>query len=116
MGLAVSNDSARYVRVSFDGDFSSGALHQSHSLILDPGIRLDVAFNAIYSVREWLENYDAAKSGTQLPHRAEGSVTMSDRNENGVDDTWHVKLTGSPIERVQANAGIARQLSVFRPS
>ena len=107
--VQVSNKSSSFVRISFHGPFYTlGRIgYQSHNLL--PEAELIVEFNAIFTVREWLENYDAGQRGDDLPHWAQGKIVMSDRNENGVDDAWHVKLTGVPIERMESDAGKARQ-------
>jgi hypothetical protein len=59
-----------------------------------------------FTVKELSENYEARQEGRPLPHRVTGTVTVHERRDNGVTDTWELELTGCPVRPDRTRSGI----------
>ncbi|MFD7605153.1 hypothetical protein ACFWAN_32520 [Streptomyces mirabilis] len=113
--VTIENNSRASVEITCRGAFWFPRERGSDSFVLRPGEEKTVQLVAIHTIAEWLENYACRRrkgsswSARNLLHAATGSIVMSDRNDNGVSDTWELSLTGRPIELNELNAGEARQ-------
>ena len=83
--LMVKSHADRTVSVTFDGDHLSvvGTKHKGN-LVLVPQAELPLSLLAMFTLAQWAENYQAAQDGRPLPHAVTGTVTVDDRNDNGV--------------------------------
>lgn len=122
--VKISNDSRVAVKITCVGSLWTSNGGEDHSFILEPATdykgQLEssveiVELVAIHTVAEWLENYDAYKRGEALPHTDGGTIVVSDRNDNGVNDSWDLHLEGVPIVLSESNAGEARRGGPFEP-
>lgn len=93
--LEIQNHSQSPVQIYLEGRIAGA---EGKDFRLAPG-SMTLNFEAVFSLAEWLENYHADQRGEEdVPHVAEASVSMSDCNQTGVDDSWHLKLTGIPFQ------------------
>jgi hypothetical protein len=73
------------------------ALQAGAEVLLVPAARLAYSLTATFTLSQWAENWAARQAGDDLPHVAEGSVTAGDDRDEGVVDTWPLRLTAWPI-------------------
>ena len=74
------------------------AQHADTEVLLIPSARLPYFLTATFTLRQWAENWHAHRAGDDLPHIAEGHVTAGDDRDEGVVDTWPLRLAAWPIE------------------
>lgn len=67
-------------------------------VLLIPSARLLYFLTATFTLSQWAENWEAHRAGNPLPHTAEGHVIASDDRDEGVVDTWPLRLAAWPIE------------------
>ena len=102
------NNSSNLIRATWQGPFrlpNGDLISEGYAENLVPKADSPLTFEAAFTLKQWAENWEAAQRGDALPHRVEGSIIVDDMSENGVDDVWHIDLTGAPVERLADDAG-----------
>jgi hypothetical protein len=79
--------------------------HANTEVLLVPSASLPYFLTATCTLRQWAENWAARQAGTGLPHIAEGRVIAGDDRDEGVVDTWPLRLAAWPIEPAGDTAG-----------
>lgn len=92
-------------------------IHLKVSGMHDPGMRADTEvllipsagllfyLTATLTLSQWAENWKAHHAGDALPHIAEGRVIAGDDRDEGVVDTWPLRLAAWPIEPAGEESG-----------
>ena len=66
-------------------------------VLLVPSASLAHYLTATFTLAQWAENWAAQHAGAALPHTAGGRVVAGDDRDEGVVDTWPLRLTAWPI-------------------
>lgn len=74
-------------------------------VLLVPSAKLLYYLAATFTLGQWAENWEAHHAGNPLPHVAEGRVIAGDDRDEGVVDTWPLRLAARPIEPAGDEAG-----------
>ncbi len=71
-------------------------------VLLIPLARLPYFLTATFTLSQWAANWEAHRAGDDLPHIAEGCVVAGDDRDEGVVDTWPLRLAAWPIAPTEA--------------
>ena len=74
------------------------AMRADTEVLLIPSASLAYFLTATFTLSQWAENWAAHHAGRALPHIAEGRVTAGDDRDEGVVDTWPLRLAARPVE------------------
>jgi hypothetical protein len=85
------------------------ALRADTEVLLIPAARLVYFLTATFTLSQWAENWAARQAGNDLPHVAEGRVIAGDDRDEGVVDTWPLRLAAWPIQPAGDTAGAAAE-------
>lgn len=89
----------RTVHLRIDG-LRDPAMAPKTELLLAPADRLSYLLTATSTVSEWISGWAARHGEPAQPCVAEGSVTCADDGDEGVIDTWPLRLSAWPIQPV----------------
>lgn len=67
-------------------------------ILLNPGTKLAYSLTAEFTLGQWAENWAAHQAGQDVPHLVDGSVVSGDDRDEGVEDTWPLRLMAWPIQ------------------
>ena len=81
------------------------AMRADTEVLLAPSARLTYFLTAAFTLSQWAGNWAAHHAGNALPHIAEGGVIAGDDRDEGVVDTWPLRLAAWPIEPAGNGAG-----------
>ncbi len=81
------------------------AMRADTEVLLVPSATLSYFLTATFTLSQWAENWEAHHAGNALPHVAEGRAIAGDDRDEGVVDTWPLRLTAWPIEPAGDEAG-----------
>jgi len=81
------------------------AMRADTEVLLIPSASLLYFLAATFTLSQWAENWEAHHAGNALPHIAEGYVIAGDDRDEGVVDTWPLRLAAWPIEPTGREAG-----------
>ncbi|MFD6327639.1 hypothetical protein ACFWOL_33585 [Streptomyces sp. NPDC058442] len=112
--LHVTNHSNRPVHVTFQGDlyqpYVEGAdrpTRMDRRLLLEPESSVKADLRKHFPLKDWAENHRVYTEGSgERPAQALGLVRVHDDRDNGVIDSWELKLSGFPIEPDPDRAGV----------
>ncbi|RVU14598.1 hypothetical protein EOT10_40615 [Streptomyces antnestii] len=112
--LHVTNHSNRPVHVTFQGDlyhpYVEGAdrpTKMDHRLLLDPAQSVTADLRKHFPLKDWAENHRlSTEEAGEGPAQALGLVRVHDDRDNGVIDSWELKLSGFPIRPDSDRAGV----------
>jgi hypothetical protein len=76
------------------------AMRADTEVLLVPSATLHYFLTATFTLSQWAENWAAHQAGNALPHIAEGRAVAGDDRDEGVVDTWPLRLAAWPIEPV----------------
>jgi hypothetical protein len=74
-------------------------------VLLVPSAKLLYFLTATFPLSQWAQNWEAHRAGEPLPFVAAGRVIASDDRDEGVVDTWPLRLSAWPIEPAGDEAG-----------
>lgn len=74
------------------------AMHADTEVLLLPDANLHYYLAATFTLTQWKANWEAHQAGKPPPHIAEGFVISGDDRDEGVVDTWPLRLAAWPIE------------------
>jgi hypothetical protein len=74
------------------------AMRADTEVLLIPSAKLQYFLTATFPLSQWAQNWQAHEAGEPLPFVATGSVIASDDRDEGVVDTWPLRLAAWPIE------------------
>lgn len=74
------------------------AMRADTEVLLVPSATLSYFLTATFTLSQWAENWEARHAGNALPHIAEGRAIAGDDRDEGVVDTWPLRLAAWPIE------------------
>jgi hypothetical protein len=86
------------------------AMRADTEVLLVPASNLSYFLTATFTMSQWAENWESHKAGTPLPNVVEGSVIAGDDRDEGVVDTWPLRLAAWPF-RPAGDTGGAWQLT-----
>ncbi|MFF4145959.1 hypothetical protein ACFY0A_32430 [Streptomyces sp. NPDC001698] len=112
--LHVINHSNRPVHVTFQGDLyhphvegADRPTAMDRRLLLDPEQSVTADLRKHFPLKDWAENHRVYTEGTgERPAQTLGLVRVSDDRDNGVIDSWELKLSGFPIQPDPDRAGV----------
>jgi hypothetical protein len=67
-------------------------------VLLVPAANLSYFLTATFTLSQWAENWESQQAGTPLPSVVEGSVMAGDDRDEGVVDTWPLRLAAWPFQ------------------
>ncbi|MGE5132847.1 MAG: hypothetical protein ACM32E_08035 [Gemmatimonadota bacterium] len=82
------------------------AMRADTEVLLVPAATLSYFLTATFTLSQWAENWEAHHAGNALPHVAEGRAIAGDDRDEGVVDTWPLRLAAWPIEPAGDEAGM----------
>ncbi len=81
------------------------AMRADTEVLLVPAAKLLYFLTAAFTLAQWAENWESRQTGKDAPHVAEGAVTAEDDRDEGVVDTWPLRLTAWPVQPAQDPGG-----------
>lgn len=101
----ITNHSDRAVQVTFNGDlYETGTdrlTKMRHRMLLRPDETVTTQLLKLYPLTDWAHDhgvYAAGGSFEDLRAVAAGTVRVHDDRDNGVVDTWNLRLSGWPLQ------------------
>jgi hypothetical protein len=88
------------------------AMRADTEILLGPAARLLYFLTATFTLAQWAENWESRQAGADAPHVAPGAVIAKDDRDEGVVDTWRLRLTAWPLEPAGEPGGTWRLASV----
>lgn len=73
------------------------AVRADTEVLLVPAAKLLYFLTATFTLGQWEENWQAQQAGEDPPHVVAGSVIAGDDRDEGVVDTWPLRLAAWPI-------------------
>ena len=74
-------------------------------VLLVPAAKLPYYLTATFTLSQWVENWEAHQAGTPLPNVVTGSVMAGDDRDEGVVDTWPLRLAALPVQPAEGSDG-----------
>ena len=74
------------------------AMHADTEVLLLPTTERFYFLTATFTLGQWAENWESHRAGEPPPNVAEGCVTSGDDRDEGVVDTWPLRLAAWPIQ------------------
>jgi len=93
----------RTVHIRVSGLLDSGMV-PDRELLLAPSAAMAYVLAATFTVRQWTAQWAAHRAATDLPCVADGQVICRDDRDEGVVDTWPLRLSAWPIQSVPGSA------------
>jgi hypothetical protein len=81
------------------------AMHADTEILLVPAKKLYYFLTATFTLSQWAENWESLRDEKPFPYVAEGSVRAGDDRDEGVVDTWPLRLAAWPIQPAGDSAG-----------
>ena len=78
-------------------------------ILLVPAAKLSYFLTATFTLSQWAENWESYQAGNPPPNVVEGSVTAGDDRDEGVVDTWPLRLAAWPVQPAEDSDGAWRQ-------
>lgn len=101
--VVVGNRSEASVHLNFKGDLWESKAPDGRpcamrsEMLLGPGERVDALLRGGVSLKEWSQIDAKARAGEVVEPVVQATITAHDDADEGVVDTWHLWLTGTPI-------------------
>ena len=73
------------------------ALRTDTEVLLVPAAKLAYFLTATFTLSQWAENWESRQAGGPPPHVVDGYVTAGDDRDEGVVDTWPLRLAAWPV-------------------
>jgi hypothetical protein len=102
------NDRTIHLKVKGLHDAAMGA---DAEVLLVPAANLSYFLVAMFTLSQWAENWEAHQAGNPLPHVVEGSVVAGDDRDEGVVDTWPLRLAAWPVRPAEGSDGTWRLIA-----
>jgi hypothetical protein len=80
------------------------AMRADTEVLLVPAANLVYYLTATFTLSQWAENWEAHQAGKSPANVAEGCVISGDDRDEGVVDTWPLRLAAWPIQPAQDSA------------
>lgn len=74
------------------------SLRADTEILLNPGAKLAYSLTAAFTLGQWAENWEAHQAGQDVPNLVNGCVVSGDDRDEGVEDTWPLRLMAWPIQ------------------
>jgi hypothetical protein len=74
------------------------ALRVDTEVLLVPAAKLFYFLSATFTLTQWVANWESHQAGEPPPNIAEGCVISGDDRDEGVVDTWPLRLAAWPIQ------------------
>ena len=74
------------------------SLRAGTEILLNPGTSLAYSLTAAFTLGQWAENWEARQAGQDVPNLVNGCVVSGDDRDEGVEDTWPLRLLAWPIQ------------------
>jgi hypothetical protein len=72
-------------------------------VLLVPAAKLSYFLTATFTLSQWVENWESHQAGTPLPNVVEGAVIAGDDRDEGVVDTWPLRLAAWPVRPAESS-------------
>jgi hypothetical protein len=84
------------------------AMRADAEILLVPAAKLSYFLTATFTLGQWAENWESYRAGNALPNVVEGSVIAGDDRDEGVVDTWPLRLAAWPVQPAEGTDGAWR--------
>jgi hypothetical protein len=102
------NDRTIHLKVKGLHDAAMGA---DAEVLLVPAANLSYFLVAMFTLSQWAENWESHQAGNPLPNVVEGSVVAGDDRDEGVVDTWPLRLAAWPVRPAEDSDGTWRLIA-----
>jgi hypothetical protein len=89
------NDRTIHLKVK---GLQDAAMRADAEVLLVPAAKLSYFLTATFTLSQWAENWESYQAGMPLPNVVEGSVIAGDDRDEGVVDTWPLRLAAWPVQ------------------
>src|SRR6266700_3045467 len=96
--INLMNDRTIHLKVN---GLQDAAMRADAEVLLVPAAKLSYFLTATFTLGQWAENWESYRAGNPLPNAVEGSVTAGDDRDEGVVDTWPLRLAAWPVQPAQ---------------
>ena len=87
------------------------AMRADAEVLLVPSAKLSYFLTATFTLSQWAENWESHQAGNPLPNVVEGSVIAGDDRDEGVVDTWPLRLAAWPVQPAEDADGTWRVIA-----
>lgn len=78
-------------------------------MMIEPNQEIVYYIEAKFTAEQWAENWRTRQQNNDTPHFGIVTIECRDQRDQGVTDTWHLRLTGCPIEPTPSKDALWRQ-------
>ena len=103
--INLMNDRTIHLKVK---GLHDAAMRADLEVLLVPAAKLSYFLTATFTLSEWAENWESYQAGMPLPNVVEGSVIAGDDRDEGVVDTWPLRLAAWPVQPAEDPDGAWR--------